>query len=82
MVFFCEMVILVVFNSVNVSKVKNLKKRDPVARQMPTLYTTDNKLVCDKIPSGEKMYKRVMIICVMIIKLNHNTKCYQQEVRM
>ena len=36
--FFCEMVILVVFNSFNV--VKHLKKPDPVARQMPPLYTT------------------------------------------
>ena len=35
---FCEMVILVVFNSFNV--VKNLKKPDLVARQMPPLYTT------------------------------------------
>ena len=35
---FCEMVILVVFNSFNV--VKNLKKPDPVARQMPPFYTT------------------------------------------
>ena len=32
------MVILVVFNSFNV--VKNLKKPDPVAREMPPLYTT------------------------------------------
>ena len=32
------MVILVVFNSFNV--VKNLKKPDPVARQVPPLYTT------------------------------------------
>ena len=39
MVFFCEMVILVVFNSFNV--VKNLKKPDPVARQMPPFYTTN-----------------------------------------
>ena len=35
---FCEMVILVVFNSFNV--VKNLKKPNPVARQMPPFYTT------------------------------------------
>ena len=33
------MVILVVFNSFNV--VKNLKKPNQVARQMPPLYTTD-----------------------------------------
>ena len=33
------MVILVVFNSFNV--VQNLKKPDPVARQMPPFYTTD-----------------------------------------
>ena len=50
------MVILVVFNSFNV--VKNLKKTDPVARQMPPLYTTrvifyksdkstNKKYVCD-----------------------------------
>ena len=32
------MVILVVFNSFNVAK--NLKKSDPVARQMPPFYTT------------------------------------------
>ena len=38
MVFFCEMVILVVFNSFNV--VKNLKKPDPVAPQIPPFYTT------------------------------------------
>ena len=36
------MVILVVFNSFNV--VKNLKKPDPVARQMPPLYTTQRLL--------------------------------------
>ena len=40
MVFFCEMVILVVFNSFNV--VKNLKKPDRVAHQMPPFYTTDD----------------------------------------
>ena len=34
------MVILVVFNSFNV--IKNLKKPDPVARQMPPFYTTDD----------------------------------------
>ena len=34
------MVILVAFNSFNV--VKNLKKPDPVARQVPPFYTTDN----------------------------------------
>ena len=39
MVFFCEMVILVVFNSFNVVKI--LKKPDPVARQMPPFYTTN-----------------------------------------
>ena len=33
------MVILVVFNNSNV--VKNLKKPDPVARQMPPFYTTN-----------------------------------------
>ena len=33
------MVILVVFNSFSV--VQNLKKPDPVARQMPPLYTTN-----------------------------------------
>ena len=38
MVFFCEMVILVVFNSFEV--VKNLKKPDLVARQKPSFYTT------------------------------------------
>ena len=35
---FCEMVLLVVFNSFNV--VKNLKKPDLVARQKPPFYTT------------------------------------------
>ena len=35
---FCEMVILVVFNSFNV--VKNLKKPDLIARQKPPFYTT------------------------------------------
>ena len=35
---FCEMVILVVFNSFSV--VKNLKKPEPVARQMTPFYTT------------------------------------------
>ena len=39
MVFFFEMVILLVFNSFNV--VKNLKKPDLVARQKPPFYTTD-----------------------------------------
>ena len=34
------MVILVAFNSFNV--VKNLKKPDPVARQVPPFYTADN----------------------------------------
>ena len=38
------MVILVVFNSFNV--VKNLKKPDPVARQMAPLYTTLIKFKC------------------------------------
>ena len=38
MVFFCEMAILVVFNSFKV--VQNLKKPDPVARQMPPFNTT------------------------------------------
>ena len=38
MVFFCKMVILVVFNSFNV--VKNLRKPDLVARQKPPFYTT------------------------------------------
>ena len=47
MVFFCEMVILVVFNSFNV--VKNLKKPDPVARQMPPLYTTYSNLNMEDI---------------------------------
>ena len=37
------MVILVVFNSFNV--VKNLKKPDPVARQMPPFYTTDGNYI-------------------------------------
>ena len=40
---FCKMVILVVFNSFNM--VKNLKKPDPVARQMPPLYTTDAMVI-------------------------------------
>ena len=38
MVFFCEMVMLVFFNSFNV--VKNLKKPDLVAREKPPFYTT------------------------------------------
>ena len=42
MVFFSEMVILVVFNSFNV--VKNLKKPDLVARQKPPFYTTIRSL--------------------------------------
>ena len=51
------MVILVVFNSSNV--VKNLKKPDPVARQMPPLYTTDyckiedQNSICDNVFSYE-----------------------------
>ena len=40
------MVILVLFNSFNV--VKNLKKADPVARQMPPLYTTNTQCAQDE----------------------------------
>ena len=46
MVFFCEMVILVIFNSFNV--VKNLKNPDPVACHIPPFYTTE-----DEPPSKE-----------------------------
>ena len=45
------MVILLVFNSFNV--VKNLKKPDPVARQMPPLYTTSFPSAKFSIPDYE-----------------------------
>ena len=52
------MVILVVFNSFNV--VKNLKKPDPVARQMPALYTTYGFISFNENPEiTENLYFRV-----------------------
>ena len=44
--YFCEMLILVVFNSFNV--VQNLKNPDSVARQIPPLYTTNMYLIKTK----------------------------------
>ena len=44
------MVILVVFNSFNV--VKNLKKPDPVARQMPPFYTASDLMNIQAIKKG------------------------------
>ena len=52
MVFFCEMVILVVFNSFNV--VKNLKKPDLVARQKPPFYTTSEEALAQVLSSTIK----------------------------
>ena len=54
------MVILVVFNSFNV--VKNLKKPDPVARQMPPSYTTeaDNEIPKERYISPKERQKLLM----------------------
>ena len=51
------MVILVVFKSFNV--VKNLKKPDPVARQMPPSYTTevDNEIPKERYISPKERQK-------------------------
>ena len=49
------MVILVVFNSFNV--VKNLKKPDPVARQMPPFYTTEGDKKLMRMMRIIKIYK-------------------------
>ena len=49
------MVILVVFNSFNV--VKNLKKPDPVARQMPSFYITDVLVNAD----SNRFYEAIVV---------------------
>ena len=51
------MVISVIFNSFNV--VKNLKKPDPVARQMPPSYTTevDNEISKERYISPKERQK-------------------------
>ena len=58
------MVILVVFNSFNV--VKNLKKPDPVARQMPPLYTTAESL---------QFILKDHLVIATLPKLNDSGRC-------
>ena len=39
----------------------------------------DNVLVSNKISSGEENYKNTLLFtCMMIIRLNHNVKCFQK----